>query len=141
MSVYESYLEIQVSKASYFLRVLESWNFHLNVEFNIILWTWCYWKKILGLVITADPWTTWVWIVWVQLHVVFFQQETLQYYTIYSWLNSQMQSHRYRGTRYLVANCKLYVGFWLHGESSPLTLTLFKGQLDINQPIKGNPNL
>ena len=141
MSVYESYLESQVSKASYFLRVLKSWNFHLNVEFNIILWAWCYWKKILGLVITADPWTTWVWIVWVQLHVVFFQQETLQYYTIYSWLNSQMQSHRYRGIRYLVANCKLYVGFWLHGKSAPLTLTLFKGQLDINQPIKGNPNL
>ena len=56
-----------------------------------------------------------------------FKKYILQYYTIFSWLNSQIQNYRYGGL-----TVKLYIDFQLCGGSVPLTPTLFEGQLYIN---------
>lgn len=75
-----------------------------------------------------DPWTTWIWTVWVHLYVNFFTKYVLPYHTKLSWLNLQIWHCIFGGGGLTI---KLQVNFQLCGLLAPLTPPLFKDQLYI----------
>lgn len=72
---------------------------------------------------TIDLWRTGLWTSLVHTYADFFQ--ILQYHRVCSWLNESANSE----LRIWRASYKLYLDFWLHRGSAPLTPALFKGQL------------
>ena len=78
---------------------------------------------------TVDPWTTWVWPVWVQLHGILFNSK---YYSTTQPSVGWIQERRNTDTKEMwipSTDCKLYLDFWMQRWSTHTAPMLFKDQL------------